>query len=64
MEETCKLRQENELQAIQAIYMDDFQDLLEKVGYKTACAKFRAQNSTRRVTECAVITTQYILTLW
>ena len=31
MEETCKLRQENELQAIQAIYMDDFQDLLEKV---------------------------------
>ena len=31
MEETCKERQENELQAIQAIYMDDFQDLLEKV---------------------------------
>lgn len=31
MEETCKERQENELQAIQAIYMDDFQDLREKV---------------------------------
>ena len=31
MEETRKLRQENELQAIQAIYMDDFQDLREKV---------------------------------
>ena len=31
MEETCKSRQENELQAIQAIYMDDFQDLREKV---------------------------------
>lgn len=30
MEETCKERQENELQAIQAIYMDDFQDLREK----------------------------------
>lgn len=29
-EETCKLRQENELQAIQVIYMDDFQDLREK----------------------------------
>ena len=32
MEETCNERQENELQAIQAIYMDDFQDLREKVG--------------------------------
>lgn len=30
MEETCNERQENELQAIQAIYMDDFQDLREK----------------------------------
>ena len=31
MEESCSERQENELQAIQAIYMDDFQDLREKV---------------------------------
>ncbi|CAH3155278.1 unnamed protein product [Porites evermanni] len=30
MEESCSERQENELQAIQAIYMDDFQDLREK----------------------------------
>lgn len=31
MEESCNERQENELQALQAIYMDDFQDLREKV---------------------------------
>lgn len=32
MEESCLERQENELQALQAIYMDDFQDLREKVS--------------------------------
>ena len=31
MEESCSERQESELQAIQAIYMDEFQDLREKV---------------------------------
>ena len=31
MEESCSERQKNELQAIKAIYMDDFQDLREKV---------------------------------
>lgn len=33
MEESCLERQENELQALQAIYMDDFQDLREKVSF-------------------------------
>lgn len=32
MEESCIERQENELQALQAIYMDDFQDLREEVS--------------------------------
>ena len=32
MEESCLERQENELQALQAIYMDDFQDLRDKVS--------------------------------
>ena len=31
MEESCIERQEEELQALQAIYMDDFQDLREEV---------------------------------
>ena len=33
MEESCIERQEEELQALQAIYMDDFQDLREEVIY-------------------------------
>ena len=33
MEESCIERQEEEMQALQAIYMDDFQDLREKVIY-------------------------------
>ena len=37
MEESCNERQEEELQALQAIYMDDFQDLREKV--RSSCNK-------------------------
>lgn len=33
MEDSCIERQEEELQALQAIYMEDFQDLREEVSF-------------------------------
>lgn len=52
MEESCSERQENELQAIQAIYMDDFQDLREKVTslkFQPTLSKFPLACFSKRV---------------